>query len=124
MSLATVGCILAQAWQVVEPQTTAQDAFKHLPPMPSQARPTQTPIKTPLAQPKPLVAQARAFPSRQCAIPLLNVTPDNKAHYTIQTIAPPKEPAGAMIYVHAAPVCDGSGQSSNSAFVKDVPIKK
>jgi len=94
MSLATVGSVLAQ------------DAFQHLPPMPSQARQTPTPVKTTLARPKPLGLNARALPFPQCAIPLLNVTPDNKAHYTIQTITPPKEPAEAMIYVNTAPVCD------------------
>jgi hypothetical protein len=115
MSLATVGCIVAQASQVAGPQTAAPDAFQHLPPMPSQAQ-----------APKPIVARVQALPSRQCAIPLLNVAPDNKAHYAIQTIAPPNEPAGAMIYVNTPPVCDDSGRASNSnsSFFPDVPIKK
>jgi len=114
MSLTTVGCILAQASQDAGTRITAQDAFQHLPPMPSRARQTPTPVKTPLAGPKPIVVHAQALPSRQCAIPLLNVTPDDKAHYTIQTIAPPTESAGATIYVNAAPVCDDSGHSSSS----------
>jgi len=80
----------------------AQGAFRHLPQMPSQQPQRPDPVKMVVAPPKPIT-------SPQCAIPLLNVTPDNKANFTIRTIAPPKEPAGAMIYVQTAPVCGEVG---------------
>ena len=105
MSLATAGCILGQAPQrAAGTQTAGQNAFQHLPPMPSRQQ-TPTPVKTPLARPKPLVIHSQARVFQQCAIPLLNVTPDDKAHYTIQTITPPIGQPGAMVYVTTAPTC-------------------
>ena len=84
---------------------TAQDAFQHLPPMPSQVQPTPAPVKMPLARPKPVVVQAQAFPSWQCAIPLLNVTPDNNIRYPLRKTVPQTGQTGAMVYVTAAPTC-------------------
>ena len=42
---------------------------------------------------------------RACAIPLLNATPSGDKHYTLRTITPPAEPAGAMVYAQGAPTC-------------------
>jgi hypothetical protein len=110
MSLATAGCMAAQVLQDPGTQTTAPDAFQHLPPMPSQARPTPTPVKMPLTLPKPIVVHAPAFPSRQCAIPLLNVTPDDSIRYTLRKMVPQIGQPGAMAYVTAAPTCgDANG---------------
>ncbi|MGA3241538.1 MAG: hypothetical protein ABSG03_35195 [Bryobacteraceae bacterium] len=105
MSLATVGCMAAQVLQDPGMQTTAPDAFQHLPPMPSQVQPTPVPVKMPLALPKPVVAHAQAFPSRQCAIPLLNVTPDDSIRYTLRKTVPQTGQLAAMAYVTAAPTC-------------------
>jgi hypothetical protein len=99
MSLATVVCSLAQVPQGVP------DAFQHLPPMQSWAQPTPTPVKTPLALPKPIVSHAQILAPRQCAIPLLNVAPDDSIHYTLRKVVPQTGQAGAMMYVTAAPTC-------------------
>jgi hypothetical protein len=96
MSLATIGCAAAQI---------ASGPFQHLPPMPSQA-----PVyvkKTP--SPKPVVVGSHPAQKQRCAIPLLNVTPDSKTHFTAQTIAPPKNPVGAMAYVTTPPTCGEAG---------------
>jgi hypothetical protein len=117
MSPATAGCMSAQVPQqaAAEMQTTAQGAFQHLPPMPSRARQTAAPVKTLLAPPKPIVVHARAFPSRQCAIPLLNVNPDDSIRYTLRKMVPQIGQPGAMVYVTTAPTCgDAAGD----------PIKK
>src|SRR5580692_5688316 len=119
LSLVTGISVLAQVPRDAGLQMPAQDAFRHLPPMPSQVRQNPTPVRMPLARPKPVVVHAQVFPSRQCAIPLLNVTPKNKTDYSIQTIAPPKDPAAARSYVNTVPVCDIPGQSPKADF----PVK-
>jgi hypothetical protein len=70
--------------------------FQHLPPMPG---------KMFVAPPKHIVAEAQTPRQRQCAIPLLNVTPDNHTHYAIRPITPPKDQVGPMAYVTADPTC-------------------
>jgi hypothetical protein len=91
MSLATIGCAAAQI---------ASGAFQRLPPMPAQAPAIMK--KTQAA--KPVVVEWHPT-QKQCAIPLLNVTPDSKTHFTVQMIAPPKNPVGAMEYVTTPPTC-------------------
>jgi hypothetical protein len=105
MSLATVGYMPAQVPQVAEPQTAAPDAFHHLPPMPFQAQQMPTPVKMPEARPKPIVSHVQTLPSRQCAIPLRNVAPDDGIRYTVRETAPQIGQPGAMEYVTAAPTC-------------------
>jgi hypothetical protein len=110
MSLATAGCMLAQASQVTGMQTAAQGAFQHLPPMPSQAQQSPTPVKTPLARPKLIVSHAQVLAPRECAIPLLNVAPSDSIHYTLRKIVPQTGQPGAMVYVTTPPTCeDGIG---------------
>jgi hypothetical protein len=92
ISLAAAGCAAAEI---------ASGAFQRLPPMP-----VQTPVyikKTPTA--KAVVVGTHPAQKQQCAIPLLNVTPDSKTHFTAQMVAPPNNPVGAMKYVTTLPTC-------------------
>jgi hypothetical protein len=85
-------------------QTNAPDAFQHLPMMPSHSQQMPAPVRM-LARPKPMVVHAPAFPPTQCAIPLLNVTPDDRAHYTLRKVVPQGGQVGKMVYVTAVPTC-------------------
>jgi hypothetical protein len=126
ISLAAAVPMLAQVPQAAEPQLSAQDAFQRLPPMLPQGQQLQAPVRMRAAPSKSVAVPMRALASGQCAIPLLQVTPDNKTQYAIREITPPTDPAGAMIYVTTLPVCGETGQNSKSGSNLGTggPIKK
>jgi len=100
MSLAAVVWASAQAVQAPD----GSGVFQHLPPMLSHLQPTPTPVKT-LPRTEPVGVHAPAFSSTQCAVPLMNVTPDDSARYTLRKVVPQDGQVGKMVYVTAAPTC-------------------
>jgi hypothetical protein len=94
--------------------------------MPPQGQQLQDPVWWRVAPPKAVTVRTQALASGQCAIPLLEVAPDNKTQYAIRTIAPPADSVGAMVYVTTPPVCAEAGQGSKSGLnlSTGAPIKK